>query len=319
MDYVHAQPLSAKITASGPHNQLQSPLFGTLFPELRNLVFINALTEYGDPTRRYSKHSWNYRPGYEYEREIATNLLLTCRLIYLETHLAPVAQNEHVFWMYRPPPGPFVSDPEGYFQRMTLQQRAAIQRVRFFTQMYWLESRIAPDRAVSSAKSWNAVQPWTEGLSVPKLSITIRHSDWWHWETGNPLRMAEPHESNGWGSWVGSVPGLQELELEMESIDAKSEELEQLVRAALKWKFPLAHGGCLVHDGKQPTKSVWLGTSTLEPRGVTAVPKSVLGRPKFDPEAEARYDTKYPIALKLHVRKIHFKVAEARISYAVPH
>ncbi|KAJ7789926.1 hypothetical protein B0H14DRAFT_3502287 [Mycena olivaceomarginata] len=82
-------PLSTKILArtgnrGGPHDQLQSPLFGTLFPELRNLIFIYALTEYDDHTRRYSKHSHYYRPGFEYAKSISTNLLLICRRVYLE-------------------------------------------------------------------------------------------------------------------------------------------------------------------------------------------------------------------------------------------
>ncbi|KAJ7138422.1 hypothetical protein C8R43DRAFT_1019024, partial [Mycena crocata] len=242
-------PLSVRIAASKPQNQLQSPLFASLYPELRNMVFRHALTEYDDPARPYSKHEYYYRPGLEFAGKIDTNLLLTCRLIYLETHLAPVSLNEHVFWMYRAPQGRYVSDPTGYLARMTHQQRAAVRRMRFYTQLYWLESRNAEE--------------WFSGLSVSKLAITIRHSDWWHWENGEDLRVEEPSEQ--WGAWVGSLPGLQELELELETLDAKREQLEERVRVALEWKFPLAKGGALIHDGAEAGKSMWQASSRMTP------------------------------------------------------
>ncbi|KAJ7484476.1 hypothetical protein FB451DRAFT_1232638 [Mycena latifolia] len=245
-----SEPLSARIAASDPQKQTQSPIFASLYPELRNLVFRHALTEYDDLTRPYSKHEYYYRPGMEFAGKIDTNLLLACRLIYLETHLAPVALNEHVFWMHRGPPGRLVSDHATYFGRMTPQQRAAVRRVRFFTQLYWLESR--------------GPQVWPAGLIVPKLTITIRHSDWWYWENSEPLRIQDPQD--GWGAWVGSVPGLQEVELELETIDVKREQLEERVRVALGWTFPLPESnGSLVHDGEALANSMWLGTSRMSP------------------------------------------------------
>ncbi|KAF8186949.1 hypothetical protein K438DRAFT_1429063, partial [Mycena galopus ATCC 62051] len=222
--------------------QQQSPLFTTLFPELRNMVFIHALTEYDDRTRPYSKHEYYYRPGFEFAGRIDTNLLLTCRVIYLETYLAPIALNEHVFWMYRGP-GPFISDNRhnAYFHRMTPQQRAAVHCVRFFTQLFWLERR--------------KFQNWAVGLAVRKLTIVIRHTDWWYWERHEPLRINPPHQ--GWAAWIESIPQLQELEFEFETIEPKKEQLEERVRVALGWKFPLGDGTTLVHDRAAPVKSMW--------------------------------------------------------------
>ncbi|KAJ7322865.1 hypothetical protein DFH08DRAFT_646511, partial [Mycena albidolilacea] len=219
-------------------------LFGVLYPELRNLVFTHALTEYDDHSRPYSKHTRYYRPGFEFPRKIDTNLLLTCRLIYLETHLAPISLNEHVFCMMRGPAN-LVTDPDEYFGKMTPQQRAAVRQVRFFTQLYWLEHQRA--------------QEWAVGLIVPKLAITVRHSDWWYWESREPLRINEPDSE--WGTWIGSMPGLRELEIEFESIDEQREQLEERVQVALHWKFPLANGVYLVHNGEEPVKSKWLGSS----------------------------------------------------------
>ncbi|KAJ6558098.1 hypothetical protein B0H19DRAFT_128661 [Mycena capillaripes] len=278
-------PLSTSIRASQVHNQLQSPLFATLYPELRNIVFTFALTEYDDPDRPYSKHECYYRPGFEFAGRIDTSLLLTCRLVYLETHLAPVALNEHVFWMFpnRGPPGRSISnlDHNMYFVRMTPQQRAAVGQVRFFTQLCWLERRTA--------------QTWPMGLAVRKLVITVRHADWWHWERSEPLRIDPPHEA--WGKWVGTFPQLQELVLEFETIEAKREQLEERVRIALAWKFPLVDGSSLVHD-KAPLKSMWVGTSRMSPRLVEIA---------WDqPQDEATLDLSFPMDLKLHVRKFKF-------------
>ncbi|KAJ7906309.1 hypothetical protein B0H13DRAFT_2021100 [Mycena leptocephala] len=91
------EPLSTRISASTVHNQQQSPLFGTLYPELRDVVFRHVLKEYDDLARPFGKHEYYYRPGFEFAGRIDTNLLLTCRSVYLETHLAPIALNEHVF------------------------------------------------------------------------------------------------------------------------------------------------------------------------------------------------------------------------------
>jgi hypothetical protein len=260
-----------------------------LFPELRNIVFTLALTEYDDPTRPYSKHECFYRPGFEFAGRIDTNLLLTCRLVYLETHLAPIALNEHVFWMHpsRGPPGRSItnSDHGLYFRRMTPQQREAVSQVRFFTQMFWLEGR--------------KFQEWPAGLAVRKLAITFRHSDWWFWENGEALRIKAPRE--GWGAWVGSIPQLEELELELETIEPKKEQLEERVRVAQGWKFPLADGASLAHDGEAPAKSMWAGTSRMSP----GRPSDVWGAPQ-NPQVEASLDLSFPLDLKLHVRKLKF-------------
>ncbi|KAF8186941.1 hypothetical protein K438DRAFT_1595868, partial [Mycena galopus ATCC 62051] len=274
-----------------------SPLFTTLFPELRNIVFIHALTEYDDDhTCPYSKHEYYYRPGFEFAGRIDTNLLLTCRLIYLEMYLAPIALNEHVFWMYhRPPPRSrsFSTDDmhNTYFSRMTPQQRAAVCDVRFFTQLYWLEAR--------------KFQDWAVGLAVRKLTIVVRHTDWWHWEDHEPLRISPPQL--GWATWVESMPQLEELEFEFKTIEPKREQLEERVWVALGWRFPLGDGTTLVHNGAAPVISTWAGTSRLAPgHGWGAWDTDV------KEQDQTRLDRRFPLDLKMNVRKFKF-VKESRL------
>ncbi|KAJ7906308.1 hypothetical protein B0H13DRAFT_2194282 [Mycena leptocephala] len=191
--------------------------------------------------------------------------------------------------MYRAPPGSFSNrSSHKYFQRMTPQQRAAVRQVRFFAQLFWLEGRRS------------RFQEWAAGLAIRKLVITIRHSDWWNWENSVPLHIQPPAE--GWAAWVGSIPELQELELEFETIEPKREELEERVRVALGWKFPLKDGGELVHDGEAPARSSWVGTSRMSPQ--------THGH-QMD---EAALDLKFPLDLKLHVRKFRFiMIKESRL------
>ncbi|KAJ6558085.1 hypothetical protein B0H19DRAFT_1291729 [Mycena capillaripes] len=242
----YPQPLSTIISASDVHPQLQSPLFAKLYPELRNIIFTYALTKYTDRTRPYSQHEHFHCPGFEFAGKIDTNLLLTCRLVYLETHLTPISLNEHVFWPRNGPPGcPRV--PYWYFRRMTPQQCAAVRRIRYFTWDLWM------------SMAWTA-----PGLMVRKITITVRHSDWSHWEGGVALGIQAPQR--GWqGRWFERFQTLQELELMFEAMEQKREELEERVRVALKWEFPFKDGTSLVHDGKEPIESRWLGTSRFAP------------------------------------------------------
>ncbi|KAF7323710.1 hypothetical protein MKEN_00591900 [Mycena kentingensis (nom. inval.)] len=302
-------PLSVQLAATPSHEQLQSPLFTTLFPELRTIIFTIALTEYDDKTRPYSKHSWCYRPGFTHAGKISTGLLATCRRVYFEagTHTAAVALNEHVFWMNR--------HPEDNGRRIEFmlpafseEQRAKIDSVRFFAQMYWLEGRRAlraprlaldfADLASNPTLPPLGLNPSPIDITIPapphappahpqtptnlphralhpQSPLTIRHSDWWYWEQHQPLRMDRPEKS--WGAWIGSIPGIEVLELELETIDAKKAELEGIVRGAVGWRIPLnadgeeGEGWVLVHDGERPRESMWLGTSALAPPGNTRV------------------------------------------------
>jgi len=63
-----------------------SPLFnGRTPPEIRNEIFILALTEY--TTSEYPKNTGYTRPGYTGKRAVSIALLRSCRRIYLETYL----------------------------------------------------------------------------------------------------------------------------------------------------------------------------------------------------------------------------------------
>ena len=88
--------------------QTQSPLFSVIPGEIRNAIFELALSEYEDPERKYDVATYYYRPGYTARKRIATQLLLTCRRVWLETRHLPSSLSEHAWWLCsydRRPPG----------------------------------------------------------------------------------------------------------------------------------------------------------------------------------------------------------------------
>src|SRR5277367_822174 len=95
--------------------------------------------------------------------------------------------------------------------------------------------------------------------------------DWWSWD--EPLssdeklgihpfwksralckHMNEPPQSEkrapwAWGYQFKRFQGLQELEMEFETIDAKSKQLEAVAQHAVAWRFPLSDGKVLTTEG----------------------------------------------------------------------
>ncbi|KAJ7767367.1 hypothetical protein B0H14DRAFT_3165170 [Mycena olivaceomarginata] len=98
---------------------------------------------------------------------------------------------------------------------------------------------------------------------------------------------------------------LKELRWSTSTI-LKKDELEERVQVARRWTFPLANGACLVHDGAPPVQAVWLATAALAPPGVRRVLRNY-GK-NFDPAVEAGHDASYPLDLKLHVKRLAFKL-----------
>lgn len=80
------------------NQQLQSPLFGILPAEIRNDIFSLALLQYEDLTQPYPENDFCYRPGHRARRVVSTQLLLTCRRIWLEANHWPMEQAVHSFW-----------------------------------------------------------------------------------------------------------------------------------------------------------------------------------------------------------------------------
>jgi len=258
-----------KGSAASYDPQSACPLFTRIPSEVRNHIFELALTEYDDETEPYERRSFYYRPGYHFRQRIDTDLLRTCRRVYLEANLIPVAINEHVFWCYREPPGTrHASDPSQYFGMMTPQQQDAVECVHFFAQQFRLEGQ------------------WDDVCCIPemrprKIKITLRHAAWWCWEFKEKLGIdpklpgrvkwdemgREPvmeEIQRGWGYHFRHLRGLRELEMELETIESNKDQLDAIAQRALAWKFDLCDGSVLSTEGTDVIRHSWNGVAPVE-------------------------------------------------------
>lgn len=255
--------------------QTQSPLFSMVPAEIRNRIFAIALTAYDDKSKPYHPQNWFYRPDWPCHRKISTTLLRTCKRVYLECHLLPLALNSHTFWAgpdRAPPPEYFPGaykkslpsgrggllrnwnageNFRGFFNKLTAEQRAAVGELHFFFQQGYLEVvRFSPPLDPDSGRP----------VAARKLKITIRHQDWYWWEDDERLGICPwnrgrttwdrmdtpmPRKSRdwaatlGWGAQLQYIEGLEEFELEMETLARKKGQMDAIVERAKRWIFPL--------------------------------------------------------------------------------
>ncbi|KXG46752.1 uncharacterized protein PGRI_034980 [Penicillium griseofulvum] len=280
------------LVPSLPAAPLTSPLF-TVFPaEIRNRIYTFALEseniDINDNSQLYRLNDFCYRPGYTQPKRIQTALLQTCQQIYAEASLLAPAVNEHTFWFYRAPSHvKDSSSPLNYFRKMTPKQRAQVQHLHLFTQQYFLEDN-------RWSQIWDGLTIGNSGrslrgecrISPKKMTITLRHTDWWFWEKNDPLgidpfrpgrthaaQMGEPVSpdaaARSWGNQFTYLPCLKELVIEFETILRKRDQLDAIIQQALGWKFPIQadEGWYLVADPNSKMAYTWVGAREVELTG----------------------------------------------------
>ncbi|KAL0571979.1 hypothetical protein V5O48_009981 [Marasmius crinis-equi] len=235
-----------KRPATSIHDQRQSPLFSVIPPELRAIIFQYALLACYDKSRPFPPDAYYYRPDFEYHDKIDTTLLRLCRQIYLETYLLPISLNDHVSWHGR---GPKPDNPHNFFDRLLQQQANSIGRVHLFTQLWWLEN----GEFARLARLPN--------FRPRSLHITVRHSDWWWWEQNNRLAL-----KTHWIQSLGSIEGLEELILELETIDRDKEQIYAIANDIGKITTKLSGERILQRSGA-PEKARWMGPSLYREGG----------------------------------------------------
>lgn len=114
--------------------------------------------------------------------------------------------------------------------------------------MYWLEGRLNLSYLLREPK-----------FRPEQLTITIRYSDWWYWESDTPLRMSEDWLRKFCGS-----PGLRKLRVEYETLVGKKDEMMKIIERNKTWKLPVEDDeGHLSAEGTQLAEWKWNGTSKL--------------------------------------------------------
>jgi len=136
--------------------------------------------------------------------------------------------------------------------------------LHLFTQQCWLES-------------WGLVplRISREAQSLRHLKITLRHSDWWSWESSAPLLLdakqrgtasetkhstaTDKFDARSWGYQFHYFQDLKVLELELETVEGKRDELDAIVSRAADWQFPLGNGKILALNAGKTRKTGWHG------------------------------------------------------------
>jgi hypothetical protein len=121
-----------QINPSNSHAQLQSPLFSTLPPELRNQIFELAVSQQEDNISGDEQHQdkWynDARIGIKFRYAIHTDLLRTCRRIYYETSSIPMQSTTHRMKLET-----FSSEvATTWFSRLTAKNINELYHVHFF-------------------------------------------------------------------------------------------------------------------------------------------------------------------------------------------
>ena len=164
-------PLKIDFLMGVPLRQSKCPFYSKIPGEIRTRIFMLALREFEDKSKPYRPNRVYYRPGFHYHTKQDTRLLQTCRLIYQEARMMPVALKEFVYWLYGGPSDYFHNRYAGrldLFMKMTVEQIEAVDTIHLFVQQAYLEQCIPFAAAPIVCK---------------KFKITLRHSDWWSWES----------------------------------------------------------------------------------------------------------------------------------------
>ena len=260
---VSSHALAITLHAKDDNLQANCPLFSTVPAEIRTKIFELALAPSDDKSQPYNQHSYYFRPDFRYHRRVYTDLLLTCRRVYSECYLMPVKQNWFVAWCGRPPP----KGSSGVFHYtwcMNEEQKRAMNNLHIFYQQICLEN------------SWPQ-SATAEDVNPRVIQITLRHTDWWSWESGRMIELDpkqrntaeryktkmsldEPFEIGSWGHAFCHFHGLKTFVLELETSMTKKNEMDLIVARTPTWQFVLGDGNTLILDESQTQVSSWTGS-----------------------------------------------------------
>ena len=284
---LQAQKERAPVTMSAFNPQSACPFFRPergLPREIRELIFQLALTSYEDKSRprnievvkkndvAFTDNTdyARYRPGHFCIRRTDTALLRTCKAIYQETHLLPIAVNQHTLWYSHVPavrtlPATTASD---YFNAMTDEQLAAVQHVQIFGQSAFLGSqdpgqyinegifaelgvmRGGPSRNQSRRISGDVLKR-ARNWGPQTISITIRHMDWNHYFIDLSHMLRNRH-------WENVLGELKVLRIELEVPGDQRNLLTPVIKSLTDFSFDIGNGEELVAE-QEVQESTWIG------------------------------------------------------------
>lgn len=234
--------------------QISCPLFTVLPPELREHIFAYALADYEDTSALYPFETCYRRPNYFAPRRSDTALLRTCQRIYRETWFLPCINAEHTFYLTANDRQPEhaasikkIKPTLELLHTVHAPERIELNHVRIFPQMYIFEDG----------------QNLRKILDIPHfhprcITVTIRHTDWWNWESDQPLFF-----SAEWLRTSRFPESLREFRIELESLERRKDQIDDMAQQMAEgWKIQRHDGTLMVADTAAPTLTLqWSGSS----------------------------------------------------------
>ncbi|KAL4950579.1 hypothetical protein BDW69DRAFT_197146 [Aspergillus filifer] len=229
--------------------QTKSPLFTTLPPELRSLVFTFALSPYEDHSKSYAKETYWTRPGYNAPRRTCTALLRTCKAIYAEAWYMPFALAEHTFYLTgndRAPQDGRSAAPMQFAKCLELLHKSHSAH------------REAEGKGEKPLEMGDiCIFPQLYMLEPGTRLVTIRYTDFWFWESTEKLRIK--------GRWVDECvfpESVKRVVVDFEMIERRKEEVDIIVAQALeRWIFKRKDDRVFTAKKEDLTVSRWTGSS----------------------------------------------------------
>lgn len=246
---------------STSNNQHQSPLFSVLPPEIRQDIYVYALSEYENLDRPYNKDTYWWRPGDTAALRSATELLRTCRRIYNEAWLLQFALAEHRFYLTDSSRSPRGRWPRGFrectqmlYEMYGKHQQSSGARfvglggIRVFAQLWMLE----PGEELQKVLDVQHFFP-------RRVAVTIRYSDFWYWEDNAPL-----HVDAKWVNKIRLPNSVTHFTVDFEMIERRKDEVNLIAQDAVdKWFFERRDGAILTARKEGISVSTWTGSSVL--------------------------------------------------------
>ncbi|PSK41871.1 hypothetical protein B9Z65_9257 [Elsinoe australis] len=235
-------------TLATPNPQTQSSLFCHLPAEIRSSIFSHVLAPCESLTTRYPRNClWN-RPGHFAPLRTYTEILQTCKRIHSEAWYLLYKHTSLTLYLAsfdrRPANSinPFVLEE----QLSKLKEPLEAEDVQVFVQLFMLEDGDTLQDVLD-----------LPNLEPRRVCVTVRHTDFWFWESDHPLRVR--------GRWVERCrfpESVREVEVRFETLERKREQVEILGKQAREgWVFERKDGRSFRFKGEGVER--WTGSSTL--------------------------------------------------------
>lgn len=78
--------------------------------------------------------------------------------------------------------------------------------------------------------------------------------------TGLWIEASDPFEHDSWGYQFRNFQNLKVFKLELETIETKKTELDQIVTHASTWQFMLGNGSIMILNASMTEKTGWIGS-----------------------------------------------------------